>query len=583
MKSLLPDRRIVAVLAIALLPLACEHSATDLRDERAGPPVDLAINANVGAEGIVALIVIEVTGAGIPVPIVANFPVIGDVAQGTMTVPAGINRTFTGRAFDATGNVTHEGSVTDDVRPHMGVVRIPLVSRGTDVPIEATLGALRIEIDPTSAEIEAGETIAFAATVTDAGGNVIAIDAAALTWASTNPAILLVEADGLATGWYEGVAQVVVSYEGFAAAATIVVDGILPLTQGSVSAASMHSCGLTRTGTAYCWGTNSAGQLGDGSTTQRLVPTAVSGGHSFAEISTGMLHTCALRTDGAVYCWGLNAAGQLGDGTRTERLVPTAVTGGHIFASISTGQGAHTCGVRHDGAAYCWGGGSLGSLGSGITDDQLTPGPVSGGHTFASLSSGFGYTCGVRSDGAGYCWGLNDGRLGDGTTTNRLVPAAVTGGHAFAFISAGHEHTCGVLADGAGYCWGVNNQGQLGDGSTTSRLAPTAVSGAHSFASIDAGGAHTCGLTAAGAGLCWGENSHGQIGDGSTTPRAVPTPVSGGHAFASISAGYSHACAMRIDSAAYCWGLNDPYGALGDGTTTNRLIPTRVSNWTSLP
>ncbi|PYP20711.1 MAG: hypothetical protein DMD53_09885, partial [Gemmatimonadetes bacterium] len=92
-----------------------------------------------------------------------------------------------------------------------------------------------------------------------------------------------------------------------------------------VSAGGSHACGVTPGGAAYCWGANVNGQLGDGTTTDRLSPVAVAGGLSFAAVSAGDLHTCALTAGGAAYCWGYNGDGELGDGTTTNRLSPVLV------------------------------------------------------------------------------------------------------------------------------------------------------------------------------------------------------------------------------------------------------------------
>lgn len=108
--------------------------------------------------------------------------------------------------------------------------------------------------------------------------------------------------------------------------------GVPAPVQGGVNFASIsaggHRCGVTATGDAYCWGSNLYGELGDGTTTDRLTPTPVAGGLSFASVSAGLLHTCGVTTTGAAYCWGVNQSGALGDGTTTDRIVPTPVSGG---------------------------------------------------------------------------------------------------------------------------------------------------------------------------------------------------------------------------------------------------------------
>jgi alpha-tubulin suppressor-like RCC1 family protein len=198
----------------------------------------------------------------------------------------------------------------------------------------------------------------------------------------------------------------------------------------SVSVYVYHSCGVTTVGVAYCWGDNSAFQLGGGSTnTNSSVPVAVSGGHTFASLGAGGgFHSCGVTTTGEAYCWGHNIYGQLGDGgTNTNSSVPLAISGGHAFASMSGGL-YHSCGVTTSGAAYCWGANYYGQLGDGNTNTTSSvPVAVSGGHTFASASAGAAHSCGVTTTGAAYCWGFNGlGRLGNGTETDSSVPVAVS-------------------------------------------------------------------------------------------------------------------------------------------------------------
>jgi len=154
------------------------------------------------------------------------------------------------------------------------------------------------------------------------------------------------------------------------------------LTFASLSAGAVHTCGVATSGAAYCWGYNGDGELGDGTTTQQLVPNAVAGGLTFASVNAGAgqslntAYTCGVTSSGAAYCWGTNFYGQLGDGTTTQRLVPNTVAGGLTFADVRAG-GNHTCGVTTSGAAYCWGLNGNGELGDGTTTERLVPMPVS--------------------------------------------------------------------------------------------------------------------------------------------------------------------------------------------------------------
>src|SRR2546426_491284 len=456
----------------------------------------------------------------------------------------------------------------------------------------------------------------------------------------------------------------------------------------TVDAGGYHSCALMA-GQAFCWG-NNRGQVGDGTTPDRFVPTAVAGGLTFAALSAGDGASCGLTPTGAAYCWGFNNSGQLGDGTTTDRLSPTPVAGGLTFAMLSAGNnaaGGHTCGVTTSGAAYCWGRNGNGQLGDGTTTDRLVPTPIAGGVAFAAVITGGQHTCGVTTSGAAYCWGFNGaGGLGDGTTTQRLVPTVVAGGLTFATLSAGGAHTCGVTASGGVCCWGLNGNGQLGDGTVTNRLVPTPVAppgseptpdytlslspaalmivqgatgnttvtitrtnftgavtlslgnapagvtgsfdpaaptgtsstltvsvgaavapGVYNLtvggtgtagdrstpltltvsapvfavvAPVSAGIAHTCGVTSSGAAYCWGNNTYGGLGNGTTTGSTTPIAVSGGLTFAAVSVGNEFTCGVTTSGAAYCWGENS-YGELGNGTTprtTTTLSPFAVAS-----
>ena len=345
-----------------------------------------------------------------------------------------------------------------------------------------------------------------------------------------------------------------------------------------LAAGGYHTCALTGAGGVVCWGSNSHGQIGDGTTTSRSTPTAVSGlGSGVAAVAAGQYHTCALTTGGAVLCWGFNSSAQLGDGTATSRSTPTAVSGlGSGVAAIAAG-GSHTCALTTGGAVLCWGANSRGQVGDGTTNARLSPTAVSGlGSGVAAVTAGLYHTCAVTIGGASLCWGYNSsGQLGDGTGTNRSTPTAVSGlGSGVAAMSAGGFDTCALAVGGSALCWGENNYGQLGDGTTTARSTPMGVSGLGiGVAAVAAGLMHTCALTTSGGVLCWGFNSNGQLGDGTTTIRPTPTAVNGlGNGIAEIATGYYHTCALTAGGGVGCWGSNDD-GELGDGTTVNRSTP----------
>jgi hypothetical protein len=194
----------------------------------------------------------------------------------------------------------------------------------------------------------------------------------------------------------------------------------------AIAAGGNHTCAVSFAGQAFCWGLGREGELGNGTNdVNNFVPQLVLGGASVDSITAGFGHSCALTTSGAAICWGTNTEGQLGDGGNNNATSPAAVSGGQTFVAISAGY-SHTCALTAGGAAYCWGRNAEGQLGTGSTAAANTPQLVQGGLTFRSISAGDYSTCGVTTSNVAYCWGDNEfGTVGDGSTTNRTIPAKV--------------------------------------------------------------------------------------------------------------------------------------------------------------
>jgi alpha-tubulin suppressor-like RCC1 family protein len=335
-----------------------------------------------------------------------------------------------------------------------------------------------------------------------------------------------------------------------------------------VGAGAFHSCGLSTDHRAYCWGGNTFGQLGNGTTTHTVSPVAVKGGLQFRSVTVGYDHSCGLTFDDRAFCWGLNMWGQLGDGTLGEdrrRTTPVAVVGKRRFRQLDAGW-SHTCAINFSNVAFCWGYNGNGQLGDGTTSGVGRPRPaaVLGGFAWKQVSGGGEHTCGVTQTDRVYCWGLNEqGQLGNGTTRQRLVPFAVSGGSGFSQVSAGGFHTCGATTAKLAWCWGSNWPGSLGDGTTTDRWTPGAVAGLRKFTSVSAGELHTCGVTAAGRAFCWGLNAAGQLGDGTLSNKLRPVEVLLLPGWRQVSAGVAHSCGVSPDNRWVCWGADG--GRLGDG------------------
>jgi Alpha-tubulin suppressor and related RCC1 domain-containing proteins len=257
--------------------------------------------------------------------------------------------------------------------------------------------------------------------------------------------------------------------------------------------------------------------------------------------SHGGHHTCVLLEDGRIACWGTNGAGQLGVGDTTNRTTPVIVAniGTTLPKAVAIALGgAHSCALLEDGRIACWGYNGYGQLGVGDTTNRYTPVIVNDiGSTLpkaVAIAAGGGHSCALLKDGRVACWGWNNnGQLGVGDTTNRTTPVIVSSigttlPKAVA-VAAGGWHSCALLEDGRIACWGANGVGQLGNGSTTNRTTPVIVANIGTTlpkaVAVGLGLSHTCALLEDGRIACWGYNYYGQLGDGSTTNRTTPVIV----------------------------------------------------------
>ena len=256
---------------------------------------------------------------------------------------------------------------------------------------------------------------------------------------------------------------------------------VLGLASGvsSLSAGGVHSCAV-QNGGLFCWGHNFAGQLGDGSDQLRFRPVPVSGlASGVAKVATSFsAHSCAITDLGGLKCWGANERGQLGDGSSSQRLVPVDVVGlGGAVRQVALGL-EHSCALSDAGAVSCWGSNDNFQLGSFQVVDRLLPSVVPGLTSgIQQIALGNSHTCVLSTAGAVSCFGRNDaGQIGDGTSLQRAEPAPVSGlQRGVLAIAAGAEHNCALLQGGEIKCWGSNYSGQFGDGAFGGSPVPLTV------------------------------------------------------------------------------------------------------------
>jgi alpha-tubulin suppressor-like RCC1 family protein len=365
-----------------------------------------------------------------------------------------------------------------------------------------------------------------------------------------------------------------------------------------VAAGGGGSCTLMPDQTVWCWGSNATGQLGNGTLQGSMTPvqvstlgpaTGVSAGQSDNALSA-FNHTCAVETTAQVFCWGSNTFGELGQGTISkDNPLPLAVTGGLLASQVSAGDG-FTCAVTTAKTVKCWGDGNDGQLGNGTTTDSSTPVKVKNLANVVQVAAGYFHACALESNGTVWCWGDNAfGELGNGSTTSSDVPVSVPV-ESVTYIAAGSSDSCAVAGPTAALlCWGTNNVGQLGTGSFTDESTPTPASGLTGVQQVSLGIDFGCAIASIPqvTALCWGDNGgSGKLGNGTfNQPSSDPfpgvvfglsqPPAGGAGGPVQISTGSDHACVVMTTGVVQCWGEGSD-GRLGDGTTLDRDIPTPV-------
>ena len=300
-----------------------------------------------------------------------------------------------------------------------------------------------------------------------------------------------------------------------------------------------HRCVIHDAGaTVRCWGTNTRGNLGDGTTTTPPAGSSVVArtppGATYQKVVMGAYFTCALRTTGEVDCWGEGASGRLGTGDTDDQLLPTPALGITDAVDLAVG-GTFGCVVRAGGEVLCWGettNDRLGDRGAGA--DNTVPTALVDVAGAVAVSLGGNFACALLGDGRVRCWGRDgESQLGDGTAglpLNRAYAEDVVGITAAVELWASQAHTCARLMDDRVVCWGQNHEGQVGDGTRTDRPAPQVVLDPDTGAPLQVttiGGAeaYSCAVRTSGGLVCWGRDRFGRLGAGgasSLTPQPIP-------------------------------------------------------------
>ena len=352
-----------------------------------------------------------------------------------------------------------------------------------------------------------------------------------------------------------------------------------------VSAGTTATCLILDDGSVNCWtGADMSNLNGIPGPSDTFLPHNLGEGRTPVAIDMGQTGDteaiCSILDDGSVRCWGYVA------GYGSPKLVNLGPD--RTAVAISAGSG-HTCAILDNGSVSCWGSNNLGQLGDGTNESWVSwdlPTQTSSlgeGKTAVAISAGLSHTCVILNDGSVSCWGSGESNeLGDELAIGSSVPIPTSSlgeGRTAVAITAGDYHTCVILDDGSVSCWGNNANGQNGNSnSNTTTPKPTQTSSlgeGRTAVAISAGGGHTCATLDDGSVSCWGFNGNGQLGDGTTTERHIPTQTSSlgeGRTAVTISAGDSHTCTLLDDGSVSCWGWNS-FCQLGDGTREDRHMP----------
>jgi alpha-tubulin suppressor-like RCC1 family protein len=408
-----------------------------------------------------------------------------------------------------------------------------------------------------------------------------------------------------------------------------------PMYPLQVAAGHRHTCALLSNNTVQCWGEGGFGQLGNGqsglarnsnlleSTYQSPNPVRVPTISSAVQVVAGGAHTCARLRDGTAYCWGSNIFGQLGNGAGQGNAAPADVfvlpeapdpfiepviearpvaVALNNITDIDAGL-HHTCAVSN-GQVFCWGGNFYGQLGN---DADAVMAAVAGLTDVVDVTCGDMHTCALKGDGQVFCWGANSvGQLGNGTFAKQLTPVQVQNASSGKRIDAGYTHTCMLRSDDELFCWGGNSNGQLGNGTVVNQSRPVDVNNIERGRRLIAGLTHSCAALNAGTAHCFGSNGFGQLGDGATTGTNQQNPVrvntqtihpeqleralevaAGGDVRVNYLANdgtitgvvpgtQAHSCMIDTRGVLFCWGSNVS-GQLGDSTTTPSPTPSLVN------
>ena len=447
-------------------------------------------------------------------------------------------------------------------------------------------------------ELGTNDTLNRSSPVSVVGGYTDWTQVSSAAFSELNASTKAIRANGTLWAWGTNFAGQLGTNDTVARSSPVsVVGGFTDWSQ--VSTSTRHSVALRTNGTAWTWGLNNRGAIGDNTTIDRSSPVSVVGGFTdWTQVMAGLYSCIGLRANGTAWTWGFNDRGQLGDASTVSRSSPVSVIGGFTdwiqVAQSNTSSGVRTPQPITPATLWGWGPNAAGQIGNNNQSGRSSP--VSGGigiTTWVEISKGRSFSLALRADGTAWAWGrqtffTNGGNLGDNTSINRSSPVSVVGGFTdWRQISAGRYTSMALRTNGTAWAWGRNYYGALGINATGNRSSPVSVVGnITDWIQISNDGNAAMALRSNGTIWGWGYNGNGRIGDNTTVSRSSPVSVVGGFTdWIQIAAGYKHSTAIRANGTAWCWGLGQQ-GALGNNATSLRSSPVSVvggyTDWTKI-
>nr|WP_315186261.1 T9SS type B sorting domain-containing protein [uncultured Flavobacterium sp.] len=332
----------------------------------------------------------------------------------------------------------------------------------------------------------------------------------------------------------------------------------------TVKSGDFHTLGIKTDGTLWAWGDNAKGQLGDGTTTNKNIPTKIGSSSDWQSIFPGELCSFAIKTDGSLWAWGINVSGILGDGSIIDKHIPTRIGNDYNWKFVSN-NAYNTLAQKNDNSIWAWGSNSNGTLGNGTNTDSQIPVQVENETTWKSISAGALFSTGIKNDGTIWAWGSGYfGELGNGNLGNVNTPTQIGILNDWTSISASNHTILAKKNDGTLWGWGLNKYGELGDATTNRSNFPKQIGTSSDWDIVGIGPGNSYGVKTDGTLWTWGDNTAGQLGNSNFSTNYLPSQITTSFSIQDISLGNLSATVLTTQKDLYSWGSNEQ-GQFGNG------------------